>query len=86
LLQRLKHFKYSTIIKADEIRNGRMHNHLKNNYVIGNKKALFKSMSNYYQKLDMNPFDFVPLTFHCSGGLEDPVFLSFQKFYHRKNR
>lgn len=63
-----------------------MHNHLKNNYVIGNKKALFKSMSFYYQIKEMNPFDFIPLTFHVFGGLEDPVFLGFQKFYHKRNR
>jgi len=48
-----------------------MHNHLINNYVIGNKKALFNTMSNYYKEMNLNVFDFLPLTFHIKDGLED---------------
>lgn len=64
----------------------RMHNHLKNNYVIGNKKALFKTMCHYYRHLQVDPFDYLPLTFHVTEGLEDPNFLAFQRYYHRRNK
>lgn len=63
-----------------------MQNHLKYNYVIGNKKALFRTMSQYYQHLSLDPFDFLPLTFHIVEGTEDPQFLAFQKYYHRRTR
>ena len=63
-----------------------MHNHLKNNYVIGNKKALLKTMCNYYGHINVNPFEFMPLTFHISDGLEDENFLIFQRFYHKRNK
>ena len=45
---RNKYFKYEKMIKIPEIREGKMHNHLINNYVIGNKKALFHTMNGYY--------------------------------------
>jgi hypothetical protein len=41
-----------------------MQNHLINNYVIGNKKALLKTMSLYYKKLDDFVFNYLPYTFH----------------------
>jgi len=46
-----------------------MHNHLINNYVIGNKKALFNTMSKYYKENNLDVFDFLPLTFHIKDGL-----------------
>jgi len=52
-----------------------MHNHLKNNYVIGNKKALLNTMRNYYIHNKKDPFEYLPLTFHIVKGLEDPQFL-----------
>jgi hypothetical protein len=54
---------------------GKMHNHFRNNYIIGNKKALLNTMRNYYINEKLNPFDFLPLTFHITSGLEDPHFL-----------
>jgi hypothetical protein len=49
MLSRGKNFKYRSKITADGIRELRMQNHLINNYVIGNKKALFNTMANYYK-------------------------------------
>jgi hypothetical protein len=46
-----------------------MQNHLINNYVIGNKKALLKTMSLYYKKLDDFVFNYLPYTFHIEKGL-----------------
>lgn len=34
----------------------KIHNHLPNNYIIGNKKALYYTMSQYYQKRNQNVF------------------------------
>ena len=48
-----------------------MHNHLINNYVIGNKKALLKIMTLYYKKKDDYVFNYLPYTFHVEKGLED---------------
>lgn len=63
-----------------------MQNHLKNNYVIGNKKALFKTMCQYYNSKGFDPFDYIPITFHITEGSEDPNFLAFQRYYHKKNK
>lgn len=48
-----------------------MHNHLINNYVLGNKKALFNTMAAYYQSQEQEVFDYLPLTFHIKDGIED---------------
>lgn len=60
----------------------KVHNHFMNNFIIGNKKALFKTMSEYYSRLSQNVFDYLPLTFHVKNGLEDDEYLKFlQQFY-----
>jgi len=46
-----------------------MQNHLINNYVLGNKKALFNTMYNYYQEIQEDVFKYLPLTFHIKDGL-----------------
>jgi tubulin--tyrosine ligase len=61
-----------------------MHNHLINNYVIGNKKALFNTMANYYTEAGLQVFDFLPLTFHIEQGMEDQKYFEFLKYYHRR--
>ena len=58
-----------------------MHNHLLENYYIGNKKALFYNLQKYYEFRQENVFDHVPLTFHIIKGIEDPKYLSFVKKY-----
>lgn len=71
MLSRGKNFKYRRSIRAQEIRELRMQNHLINNYVIGNKKALFNTMANYYKETGQEVFDFLPLTFHITDGMDD---------------
>jgi hypothetical protein len=60
----------------------KIHNHLPNNYVIGNKKALFYTMSKYYEMTGQDVFEYLPLTFHIVNGLEDPVYLKFLNSYY----
>ena len=69
-------------LRKINISNLRIHNHLTNNYIIGNKKALFYTMSKYYQATNQDPFDYLPLTFHIQNGLEDQEYLKFlNQFY-----
>lgn len=86
LLGRLKNFKYDSVVKGDKVKEGRVQNHLIHNYVIGNKKSLFRLMSGYYKSIGKDPFQYIPLTYHIGGGLEDPRFLAFQRYYHTQTR
>ncbi len=61
------------------------HNHFECNYYIGNKKALFYAMRKYYKLYGEDPFDFIPLTYHISGGLEDHEFNEFLERYNMLN-
>lgn len=45
----------------------RIHNHLENNFHLGNKKALFYNMRAYYESQNQNVFDNLPLTFHIKS-------------------
>lgn len=58
-----------------------IHNHLEQNYYIGNKKALFYNMRAYYNKMQMNIFDALPLTFHIVKGVDDPEYKLFFNYY-----
>ena len=86
LLSRNKVFKLKEVVKTQEIKQTRMQNHLINNYVIGNKKALFNTMANYYQETNQHLFDFLPLTFHIKEGLEDKKYFEFLRYYHKRNK
>ena len=60
----------------------KLHNHLPNSYIIGNKKALFKTMSDYYTKKGDDVFNYLPLTFHICNGLEDEKYFKFLNYYY----
>lgn len=47
----------------------KIHNHFYNNSLIGNKKALFQTMSEYYESKSIDVFSKLPLTFHIKTGL-----------------
>ena len=42
--------------KVKNFQEIKIHNHLPNNYVLGNKKALFYTMSKYYAKTNEDIF------------------------------
>ena len=52
-----------------------MTNHLELSRVIGNKKALYRTMEAYfsYKQID----GYLPMTFHITAGLEDQEYLKF---------
>ena len=78
---RSKHFENLTKVSACTTR---VHNHFENNCVIGNKKALFKTMSQYYELTGKNVFDYLPITFHIQAGLEDPEYTKFLNVFYAK--
>lgn len=49
-----------------------MHNHFEFNYFIGNKKAMFYNLKQYYELTNKNLGDIIPLTFHIQKGVNDP--------------
>jgi hypothetical protein len=55
-----------------------MHNHVTNNWNLSNKKALFMNLKSYYEAQKINPFDFIPMTFHITD-VNDKEFLRFSE-------
>jgi len=60
-----------------------MHNHLEFNYFIGNKKALFYNIKQYYDLQKKNVFDVIPLTYHIKHGTTDSQYELFTKEFKR---
>ena len=52
------------------------------NYHLSNKKALFWNMANYYRRLNTDPFQNLPLTFHIENGVDDPEFYNFTRYFN----
>ena len=52
--------------------------------MLGNKKALFYTMTKYYKALKEDQFEYIPLTFHIQDGLEDSEYLNFLKVFYEK--
>jgi hypothetical protein len=59
----------------------KLYNKLEDNYHLSNKKALFINMKNYYESLNEDSFNYLPVTFHVKTGLTDPEFLRFKTYY-----
>ena len=60
-----------------------MYNRIEDNFHVNNKKALFLNMKNYYDALDQDPFETLPVTFHIKEGLSDPEFQRFKNYYYK---
>ena len=54
------------------------------NFYLGNKKALFYNLKEYYNLIGKNVFDYVPLTFHIRKGMKDPEYNRFVDFYKKR--
>lgn len=48
-----------------------MYNRIPSNYHLSNKKNLFENLSEYYQNLNLDPFDFIPETYLVTPDPED---------------
>jgi hypothetical protein len=38
-------------------------------------------MKRYYEAINRDPFDVIPLTFHVKQGTEDPEYIKFQNLF-----
>lgn len=61
-----------------------MHNHLTNNFFLGNKKALFYNLKEYYDLVGKNAFTKIPLTFHIKKGFNDIEYKRFVTYFKRR--
>lgn len=61
-----------------------MHNHLINNFYLGNKKALFYNIKQYYELIGENPFSRIPLTFHIKKGFKDVQYKRFLAYFKKR--
>ncbi|EAS00525.2 tubulin-tyrosine ligase family protein (macronuclear) [Tetrahymena thermophila SB210] len=75
--------KNRTFTKLKDPINYKLHNHVQNNFHICNKKALFYNMRQYYECIQKNPFDYIPLTFHIKEGTSDQEWEKFLTFYNQ---
>ena len=64
------------------LKNVKIQNHLSQNFVIGNKKALLYTMRNYYENIGMDVFDYLPLSFHIVKGTEDQEYSRFLSYFY----
>jgi hypothetical protein len=68
---RIKYMKNTEAIPMEEMRSLIIHNHLPLNGLLGNKKAMFYMLREYYNLTDRSIFQTVPLTFHIKKGFLD---------------
>lgn len=79
---RLRYFPSNQFLPSCEPSCSHMHNHLECNYFIGNKKALFYNLKQYYELLGKDVFTIIPLTYHIRG-VGDTQFEVFVKEFKR---
>lgn len=59
----------------------KIYNKLENNFHLSNKCALFYNMKRYYEAINRDPFEVIPLTFHVKSGIDDNEFIKFQTLF-----
>ena len=78
--------KYNKITQIYDSKKLKIHNHVQFNWNLGNKKALFYHMRQYYELTKKNVFEFLPLTFHIKNGLGDKEFKKFIKYFREREK
>ena len=68
-MKRINLYAKKPIKKIGDSTKLRIHNHLEFNYFLGNKKALFYNMRRLCECKGLNPFEYIPLTYHISKGI-----------------
>ena len=64
----------------------RICNHIEKNYLISNKKSLFLNLKLFYQSQNLDPFDFIPLTYHIRSGVTDSEYAKFRERYESNQK
>lgn len=62
-----------------------MHNHMEDNWHLGNKKALFYNMRHYFRVIKEDYTKYIPVTFHIQNGINDEQYLKFVEHYNRRS-
>lgn len=62
------------IRKIVECNDIKIHNHLNQNFYIGNKKALYYNFKKLCEYKGDHVFKYLPLTFHIAKGIDDPSY------------
>ena len=75
--------KWSKNLLAQKILDSKLYNKVEDNFHLNNKKALFLNMKNYYEAIEQDVFDNLPVTFHVKTGLNDPEFERFKNYYFK---
>ncbi|CAD8205623.1 unnamed protein product [Paramecium pentaurelia] len=81
LLMSIKGFQ--TTIQLDS-KNYKMHNHMQDNWHLGNKKALFYNMRNYFKIIKEDYTKYIPITFHIQQGMTDTEYFKFIDYYNKR--
>lgn len=86
LSNRLKFLPIDTLkinFTEETLHQQKLHNHFEFNYFIGNKKALFYNLQNYYNLLGKDVFKIIPYTLHIKKGVQDSAYKTFLKEYKK---
>lgn len=60
-------------------------NHLEFSRVIGNKKALYRTMQAFFTSKGVQDW-YIPLTFHITGGIQNQQYLTFLRQFYKKSK
>ncbi|CAD8105721.1 unnamed protein product [Paramecium primaurelia] len=80
----LKDIKSLCTNQRQDSKNFRMHNHMEDNWHLGNKKALFYNMKHYYQIIREDYNKLLPVTFHVQKGVNDIEYQKFLEYFNRR--
>ncbi|CAD8121618.1 unnamed protein product [Paramecium sonneborni] len=80
----LKDIKFLNTNQRQDSKMFRMHNHMEDNWHLGNKKALFYNMKHYYQIIKEDYNKLLPVTFHVQKGINDIEYQKFLEYFNRR--
>ena len=69
------------MVQRPDILTLKMYNKIEGSSSLSNKKSLFFNLMEYYQRIGVDPYLTLPLTFHIKDGLNSPSFNEFKQEY-----
>ena len=74
---------WSPSLFISEFSNELSHNHIDHHYHLSDKKTLFKNLTNYCKTKALDPFDYIPVTFHLEKGVNNTAFVDFMNYFEK---
>lgn len=74
---------FESVLTGQKTSEIRLYNKIEDNFHMNNKKALFINMKNYYEAIDQDVFENLPVTFHIKSGFDDIEFKRFEQYYKK---